>query len=144
MWILNFLPDWVFYAVILAGLAGLLATYLLKLIPFPALYVYRTAIRVVSVSIIIISTFMIGAQWNNDKWKEKVEELETELKVANEKASLVTIQTVTEYKDRTRIIREKGEEIIKIVDREVIKFNDECKIPADVISIHNKAAGESK
>lgn len=145
MWILNFLPDWFFYAVLVTGIAGLLATYFLKLIPIPALYVYRTAIRFVAVSMIIIGTFMIGAQWNNDQWMEKVTELETELKVANERSSLVTVQTVTEYKDRTKIIREKGEEIIKIVDREVVKFNDECKIPADVINIHNKAAaGESK
>jgi hypothetical protein len=34
MWILKFLPDWIFYAILLAGVAGLVASVVLKFIPF--------------------------------------------------------------------------------------------------------------
>lgn len=145
MWILKFLPDWFFYAVLFLGIAGLLATYLLKYIPIPVLYLYRTAIQIAAVVIIFASTFMIGAQWNEDAWKEKVLQLEKEVSEAKAKSNEVTIETVTQYVDRTKIIKEKGEDIIKYVDKEVIKFNNVCKLPTEVINVHNKAAtGELK
>ena len=43
MWILNWLPNWIFYGIFFAGLLGLLATYVMKFIPF--VYVYRTPIQ---------------------------------------------------------------------------------------------------
>ena len=48
MWILEWLPNWIFYAILLLGLLAFAATYLLKLIPIPALYVYRTPIQIAS------------------------------------------------------------------------------------------------
>lgn len=140
MWILKFLPDWIFYAIFFLGLIGLAATYLLKLIPIPALYVYRTPIQIASILLVAIGTFMSGAIWNEDAWKARVAELEKETAEAQAKSAQVTVETVTKYIDRTKVIKEKGEEIIKVVDREVVKYNDICKIPNEVVKIHNNAA----
>jgi hypothetical protein len=85
---------------------------------------------------------MIGASWNNNAWMAKVSELEKQVSEAKSKSAEVTIETVTEYVDRTKVIKEKGEEIIKYVDREVIKFNDVCKLPVEVINLHNQAVSE--
>lgn len=140
MWILKFLPDWLFYALFFIGLLGLAATFLLKFIPFPALFIYRTPIQILSILLLAFGTFMSGAIWNEDAWKARVAKLEGEVAEAQNKSAQVTVETVTKYVDRTKVIREKGEEIIKVVDREVVKYNDVCKVPNEVVKIHNDAA----
>ena len=78
MWILSWLPNWIFYGIFFAGLLGLLATYVMKFIPF--VYVYRTPIQLGSIAAIVIGTFMAGAIFNEEAWQTRV--LEMEAKVA--------------------------------------------------------------
>jgi len=66
MWILQWLPNWIFYGIFFAGLLGLLATYIMKFIPL--VYVYRTPIQAVSVLLIAIGTYMSGAISNEEAW----------------------------------------------------------------------------
>ena len=87
MWILKWLPDWFFYGVLFVGIIGLLVTYILKYIPLPFLYVYRTPIQLVSVVFIVVGTFMAGAIYDNDKWLEKVRELEAKVAAAEKKSA---------------------------------------------------------
>ena len=54
MWILEWLPNWIFYAILLLGVIGFAVTYLLKFIPIPAIYVYKTPIQIVSVVFMVI------------------------------------------------------------------------------------------
>jgi hypothetical protein len=140
MWILKFLPDWLFYALFFIGVIGVAVTYLLKFIPIPALYIYRTPIQIISILLVAFGTFMSGAIWNEDAWKARVAQLEKEAAEANAKSGQVTVETVTKYVDRTKVIREKGEQIVRVVDREVVKYNDICKMPEEVVRIHNEAA----
>ena len=140
MWILKFLPDWLFYVLFFIGIIGVAVTYLLKFIPIPALYVYRTPIQIISILLVAFGTFMSGAIWNEDAWKARVAQLEKEAAEANAKSGQVTVETVTKYVDRTKVIREKGEQIVRVVDREVVKYNDICKMPEEVVRIHNEAA----
>lgn len=140
MWILKFLPDWIFYVLFFVGIVGLAVTYLLRFIPIPALYVYRTPIQLFSILLVAFGTFMSGAIWNEDAWKARVAQLEKEAAEANAKAGQVTVETVTKYVDRTKVIREKGEQIVRVIDREVVKYNDVCKMPEEVVRIHNEAA----
>lgn len=140
MWILKFLPDWIFYVLFFVGIVGLAVTYLLRFIPIPALYVYRTPIQLFSILLVAFGTFMSGAIWNEDAWKARVAQLEKEAAEASAKAGQVTVETVTKYVDRTKVIREKGEQIVRVIDREVVKYNDVCKMPEEVVRIHNEAA----
>ncbi len=88
---------------------------------------------------------MSGAIWNEDAWKARVAQLEKEAAEAQAKSGQVTVETVTKYVDRTKIIREKGNDIVRYVDREVIKIDENCKLPVEVPKLHNSAAkGDSK
>ena len=70
MWILSWLPNWIFYGIFFAGLLGLLATYVMKFIPF--VYVYRTPIQAISILAIAIGTYMSGAISNEEAWQTRV------------------------------------------------------------------------
>jgi hypothetical protein len=140
MWLIKFLPDWIFYAILFAGILGLLATYLLKFIPIPSIALYRTPIQLASIVLIVIGTFMSGALWNEDAWKARVAELEKQVAEASVQSEKVTTKYVTKYVDRTKVIKEKGEQIVQLIDREVVKYDNTCKLPSEVVKLHNEAA----
>jgi len=70
MWILQWLPNWIFYLIFLSGLLGLLATYIMEFIPFVQLY--RTPIQAIAIIAIVIGTYMSGAISNEEAWQARV------------------------------------------------------------------------
>lgn len=144
MWLLNFIPDWVFYGIFFIGLIGFAVTYLLRFIPIPSIYVYRTPIQLVSVALVAIGTFMSGAISNENAWKERVAKLEKEYAESQVKSEQVNTEVITKYITKREVIKERGEEQIRYIDKEIVKYNEICKLPKDVIVIHNNAAKAPK
>lgn len=140
MWILQWLPDWVFYGILIVGLLGYLITYLLKFIPLPVLYVYRTPIQIVSVLMIVFGVYMAGSIANENAWKERVAQLEKEYSESKVESEKVNTEVVTKYITKREVVKQKGEEIVRYIDREIVKYNEVCKLPDEVIKIHNDAA----
>ena len=140
MWILKFLPDWIFYGIFLVGVIGFATTYLFKYIPIPFLYVYRKPIQIGSVLAIIFGTFMSGAIYDNEAWEARVKEMEAkvakaevESKAANEKIN----DKVEKAKEK---IVQKQVVVKQYIDREVVKYDNTCVIPKEFVEVHNKAA----
>ena len=142
MWILKWLPDWIFYGLIVVGLLGYAVTYLLRLIPIPAIYIYRTPIQIVSIAFVVIGTFMSGAIHNDAQWLTRVKELEEKIAVVEKKSEVVNTEIVTKIVTKTQYIKQKGEDIIKYVDKEIIKYDNTCVIPQEFVDTINKAAGK--
>lgn len=140
MWILEWLPNWIFYAMLLIGLLAFVATYLLKLIPIPVLFVYRTPIQIASLMMIVFGVYMAGSIANNESWLAKVREVEAKLAEAEVKAAQETVKIVEKIVVQTQVVREKGKDIVQYVDREVVKYDNKCEIPTTFIDVLNKAA----
>ncbi len=145
LFILEFLPSWVFLALFGVGVVGFLLTYFLKLVPIPFVYMYKTPIQIASIALIVFATFMYGGSYNNDAWMAKVKEMEEKVAAAEAKASEKNVQIEEKIVEKTKVVKEKGDEVIKYIDREVvkkeevIKFVENCPIPKDIIDLHNKA-----
>lgn len=144
LWILQFLPDWVYYGILGLGLVGLVITYFLRFIPIPAIYMYKTPIQLVSVFMIAFGVYMSGVIANENKWKERVAQLEKEYAESQVKSEKVNTEIVTKYITKREVIREKGEEQIRYIDREITKYNEICRLPKEVITVHNQAAKAPK
>ena len=140
MWILKWLPDWIFYGLIVVGLFGYAVTYLLRLIPIPAIYIYKTPIQIVSITLVVIGTFMSGAIHNDAQWLARVKELEEKIAIVEQKSEVVNTEIVTKIVTKTQYIKQKGEDIIKYVDKEIIKYDTSCVIPKEFVDTINKAA----
>ena len=140
MWILEWLPNWLFYAILFLGLIGFLITYLLKFIPIPALYLYRTPIQIVSVIMIVIGVYMAGSIANNEAWEAKVKEVQAKLAEAEARGAIETVKIVEKVVVQQKVIKERGKDIVQYVDREVVKFDNKCEIPPPFVEAHNKAA----
>jgi len=146
MWLLKWLPDLFFYGLLLIGLLGYAVTHLLRFIPIPAIYIYKTPIQITSIVLVALGTFMSGAIHNDAQWLARVKELEEKLVVAEQKSEKTNTEIITKYVTKTKIVKEKGDEIIKFVDREIVKYDTkflpgaQCELPKEFIDSINGAA----
>ena len=144
MWLLSLFPDWVFYATLGIGVFCLIVTYILRFIPIPVIAVYKTPLQLVSICLIAFSVYMIGAIANEQVWKEKVSRLEKQFIESQVRSEHVNTEIVTKYITKREVVHEKGEEQIRYIDREIVKYNEICKLPKEVITLHNEAAKAPK
>ncbi len=144
MWILKWLPFWIFYAMFFAGIVGFLSTYLIRYIPIPAIYMYKTPIQLVSVALIAIGVYMSGAISNEEAWLARVRELELKVAASEVKSAQENVKIVEKIVYKEKIVKEKGDAILQFVSKEIIKYDDQCKIPQEFIKALNDAAGDVK
>jgi uncharacterized membrane protein len=148
MWILQWLPNWIFYVIFFAGLLGLLATYVMKFIPL--VYVYRTPIQAVSVVLIALGTYMAGAISNEEAWQARVKEMEAKVEAAAVESAQENVKIVEKVVKKTEYIKTRGEDIVKFIDKEIVKYDTkflpggQCEIPKEFIEAHNRAAEAPK
>jgi hypothetical protein len=140
MWILSFLPYWIFYAIFFIGVVGYVATHLIRFIPIGALYVYKLPIQIVSILLIALGTYMSGAISNEKEWQLRVKEMEAKVAQSEARSAEENVKIVEKVVVQTQVIRERGNEIIKYIDREVVKYDQMCEVPKEVINILNEAA----
>lgn len=144
MWLMNFLPNWIFHAILLAGVLGLIASLVLKFIPF--INTYKLPVQVVAILLIVTGVWFEGAISNQAEWEARVAEMQVKVAEAEAKSAEANVQIVTKIVKKTKRIREKGDAIISYIDREVvknnevIKFVENCPIPDIIIKTHNAAA----
>jgi len=148
MWILEWLPNWVFYAVFFIGLLALVATYFLNFIPF--LSAYQIPIQVLSVIALCFGTYMAGAIFDNESWLAKVKDVEAKVAEVQVQSVKENIKIVEKVVKKLEIVRVQGNEVIKYVDREVVKHDTKfapggiCEIPKEFFIAHNDAAKEPR
>ena len=138
MWILQFLPNWIFYLLLLTGVVGVLVTHFVKVLPNAQL------IKLASVAVVAASIYMIGAISNNDAWLAKIKDLETKVAQAEAKSATINTDIVEKVITKTQVIKQRGEDIVRYVDREVVKYDTTCVIPKEFVLIHNRAAEAPK
>lgn len=138
MWILQFLPNWIFYLLLLTGIAAFLVTHFVKVLPNAQL------IKLASVATVIVSIYMIGAISNNDAWLAKIKDLEVKVAAAEAKSAAANTDIVEKTVVKTQVVKQRGQDIVRYVDREVVKYDTTCVIPKEFVLIHNKAAEAPK
>ena len=140
MWILQWLPWWLFYVVLALGLIGLVVTYLLKFIPLPIIHVYKTPLQIGSIILVVIGVYMLGSIANERAWQARIKELEVKLAQAEAEGAKENIKIVEKVVVQQKIVRERGQNIVQYVDREVVKYDTRCEIPQPFVDAHNRAA----
>jgi hypothetical protein len=133
MWILKFLPDWIFYLILVLGLIGpVLSRFLPPL--------YKPAVQLVSIVMIVFGTFMSGAIYDNNAWVERVDEMKAKVAEAEVKGKEETVRVETKVVTKTQVIKQKAQIVKQYIDREITKYDNQCVIPQEFIKAHNDAA----
>ena len=151
-WMVGLVPDAVlsglYWAIIAAGVTGVLAGWLGKWIPFYGNYV--KILQPVGIVLLVLGVWLRGGYDTEMAWRAKVAEAEARVAVAEQQSK--ETNTVIEQKivEKTKIIKGKTEYITQYLDREVvkkeeiIKYIEQCPVPKEIIDIHNQAAEMNK
>jgi uncharacterized membrane protein len=148
MWILNFLPDWIFHAIVIAGLMAVIVGTFLNSIPL--ISKYTLPLKIVGYCALAIGIFLEGGLNNEKIWQARVKEVEAKLAVAEEQSKEANTKIVEKVVTKTQVIKTRGKDIVKYIDREVVKYDTKfapggiCEIPKEFIKSHNDAAEAPK
>jgi len=139
MWLLDFLPSWLFHLITLAGIGGILASAVLKFIPF--ISNYKLPIQVGSVIILAFGLFMEGGISNQEKWEARVAEVKLEMAKKEAASAESSVKVVTKYINKIEIVKEKGDAIVKEIPKFVTATADgQCVIPNGFVLLHDSAS----
>jgi hypothetical protein len=139
MWMLDFLPFWIFHLVVLAGVGGLIASMVLKFIPFVS--TYRLPIQVAAIIALVFGVYMEGGVSNQEKWEARVAEAKLEMAKKDAESADATVKVVTKYIDRVTVVKENGNAILKEVPKFVSKDADaKCVVPNSFVVLHDSAS----
>lgn len=137
-WLLTLLPVWIIHTVLGLGVLGLLVAFFVQRIPFIKTYGYL--IKIVASILVVLGLFLQGALAYKESTALAVAKLEAKLAKAEAKSAQTNTVIVEKIVKDTEVIRTKGKTITEYVDREVIKYNNVCPLPSEVIRAHNAAA----
>ena len=148
IWILSFIPDWFWTLVLIFGILGTLASWVLKFIPF--ISTYKLPIQVASIIALVVGVYFQGVIANEAKWQDKVAELQQKVAEAEVKSKETNIVVQEKIVTKTKVIKEKGKDIVNYIDREVvkkeeiIKYIEQCPVPKEIIDLHNQSTDLNK
>ena len=142
MWILHFLPDsfilWFCNILLLTGIVATAAGFFAHRIPL--LWQYQLPFKVAGIALLVLGVYFRGGYAVEAEWRERVATVEARLAEAEKVSAEANTQIETKAQKKTTEIRQRTTYIRQYVDREVVKYNDQCVIPPPFVDAHNRAA----
>jgi hypothetical protein len=139
MWLLDYLPFWIFHLIVLAGIGGFIVSAALKFVPFVS--IYRMQIQIASVIVLVFGLYMEGGISNQEKWEARVAEAKLEMAKKETASAEATTKVVTKYVTQIQLVKEKGDVIIKEVPKYINADVDaKCAIPNAFVVLHDSAS----
>jgi hypothetical protein len=148
MWILSILPDAAIHIIFGLGILGTIAGFVLGFIPF--VKAYKLAIQVISLIVLIFGVYLEGGLADYKEWELKVKDMEAKVAQAEAQSANKNVEIQEKIVTKTKVIREKGRDVIKYIDKEIvkkeeiIKYIEICPVPKEIIDLHNQATELNK
>jgi hypothetical protein len=152
MFILHFLPDalilWICNIVLLAGILLTATAFFIQRIPI--INQYRTPAQILGIALLVLGVYWRGGYAVEQEWRERVAAVEARVAAAEAKSREENTKIVTKVVTKTQVIRTRGADIVKYVDREIVRYDTkfapggQCEIPKEFIKAHNSAAEAPK
>jgi len=145
MFLVNFLPEWIFHLGLAIGVVGLGVSYFLSVIPFVTQY--KLALRIGSIVVIMVGLFFQGSLSNNDAWKLKVAEAEKKVLIAEANAAKANVVIVEKIVEKIKVVHSVKHTIERTIIDNTKDIDANCIVIPAAVDILNKAAsarGERK
>jgi len=140
--IFKIIPEWFWLVLFLTGIASYIVGYFSY--HWPLIRPYAQLLKIVAYVVVPATIFIFGMLYAHNAWQQAALELQTKIDAAEAKSKETT--TVIEEKVITKIevVKVRGDTITEYIDREVVKYNQDCKIPEAFVSAHNQAAEDPR
>jgi len=146
MFILHFLPDSIILAfcniLLFTGVVVTVAGFVAHRVP--ALWLYQLGLKLSGIVLLVLGVYFRGGLAVETEWRERVAAVEAKLAVAEKASADANTQIDTRVQKQVTSIRQRMTYVKQYVDREVVRYNDQCAIPQPFINAHNAAAEAPK
>jgi hypothetical protein len=97
-----------------------------------------------SVGLLVLGIYFRGAYDSEMSWRTKVAVAEKKVEMLQAEATKENIKIVEKVVTKTMLVKEKSKDTVQFIDREVVKYDNVCVIPKEVVQAHNQAAEQVK
>ena len=101
---------------------------------------YQLPLKVAGIALLVLGVYFRGGLAVEAEWRERVAAVEARLAVAEKASANANQQIETRTQQQVTKIRQRMTYVRQYVDREVVRYNDQCTIPQPFIDVHNRAA----
>lgn len=159
LFLVEFMPDLVWVLLFFLGITAIVAAQFMRGVPL--IMQYRIPLMFTGFFVLMMSVWALGVSSNEAKWKQRLKEVEeqvkkietdsvelnqqlekevAEKKVLAEKKNKVIVNEIVKWqtKEVLKEVKIQGPERVRV--EEVIKYIENCPVPKEMIDIHNKAA----
>ena len=152
MWMLSFIPDslitLIVHIIFAIGVIGFfVGSFASK---FPFISAYGNIVKIVAGILLVVGLYLEGGLGVEQEWRKKVAEMQAKVALAEQQSAKENVRIVEKIVKQTEYIKTRGEDIVKYVDREVVKYDTkfapggQCEIPKEFIKAINDAAEAPK
>jgi hypothetical protein len=139
VWLLEFLPDWIFHAVLVVGVMAMAASFVLKFVPF--VVAYRLPIQAAGLILTVLGVWFEGAMSNEAAWQARVHEMEQKVAAAEVKSAQETVRIVTRVVTQIQTIKDTTNANTQYLEKQVAQDLDrECSLTNASVMLHNSAS----
>ena len=91
MWILNFLPSWIYQAFVLIGLVGITVSIFTGFFSrfIPTLLLIKLPLQIISIGFLVFGVYLWGGIANQEMWEARVKEMQDKVAIAEQKSKEV-------------------------------------------------------
>jgi len=145
-WLLGMIPDSLLMMTIniCVAVGAIMILVGLFISTLPWFNHYKVALQTVGLIVLCLALYFKGGYSSEMAWRAKIELMEEKVKTSEAKSQEVNTVIQTQVVTKTQIIKERGEDIVKYIDKEIIKYDNSCKIPDEFVNALNQAAQELK
>lgn len=146
MWFLSLLPtsiiNFALNAILVIGIFSILLSIMVTYrFTNPVLGKF---VQWFGVALLVLGLYFRGAYDSEMSWRTKVAIAEKRVEELQAISAKENVKIVEKVVNKTQVIKQKSKDIVQFVDREVVKYDNICVIPKEVIEAHNQAAGQLK
>jgi hypothetical protein len=137
-WMVGLLPTWAFHSMVTAGIALIVASWVLKRIPFVSQYNFP--IYVIGTTLTIAGVWYSGMRESQSVWADRVKEMEAQVQVAEARSQQVNTVIETQIVERVKIVKDTknaNKETAKLIARQL---DSKCVVPESTVVLLNSAS----
>jgi hypothetical protein len=138
MWILNWLPYWIFYLILLIGVVGIVASYVLKTIPF--VRKHAMGIQVAAILLTVVGVWFAGGIAKDREYRERIAALQLKIAESEKRAAEANAEIEYVYIDRVQVVEKVRYEVIGSIREYSNELDANCTISPKAVEILNRSA----
>ena len=138
MWVLNFLPDWIFHLILLSGIVSIVVGVFLR--GFPIINRYQTPILLLGIFLTVAGVWYEGGIAKDREYRERIAKLQLRIAEAEKQAAEANAKIEYVYIDRVKVVERVRYEVLSAIRENSNVLDANCRVIPEAVTIINQAA----